>query len=447
MEQNYVNMYRQSNLDRVRHLYVDPVKLCMTAFVYLVLFRIPRSVLGTEPLYEIYYKARTLDLTLTLYTFTLFEIITIILGLWFYILDHKKTMKYLGLLATVVFINVGRLAFNMTNPFAYNSYEMFLTFLTALACGSIILHYYDTKEKLRHFFDLTVAAFFVSQLMFVAVGHGTDGSFGCFGLGGGGLALCYSIYFMINLADDKRGKVQTTLMGVCIVGTLLTGSRTNIVLMLVFTTIYMLFMTPLTSGKKWRYIALLIVGALVIVFAQGVLDNLFSSKKLTSLLSVFDKGLSSYISTDKSAGERMKTFTVAFELIAQNPLGISCSVHDLLKRMFYAGAVTFPHSYLLTYYLTFGVPFAVMYIYFLKLCIMCWKKGNKLRLLALYMLMSTTIYGGVSTTYWNITWMFLAIALMRFELQEKASIEANEEDGSTAHALTGSALPSEVAHV
>ena len=393
-----------------RHLYIRPTKALMSAFVVLVLFRIPRTLLGVPYIYSIHYSTRSLANQGELFGITFFEVVAIVIGILLYTQKRQQQIRYWLLLIVVFIVNVFRLIFGLSNPFSLESYEIMLSLLTALSCGSIVLYYYDTADDISLFLNITVALFFLSQLYLVATGGGRNGSYGCLGLPGGGLALCYSTYILLRITVGPKSKIETGLLFCAIIGLVLTGSRTNLLLTAVFIIFYVAFVMPVSNSKKWLFAGLLLVGMVVLFFTEDAITIVTSSKKINSLMTIFSTGLSSYITEDASALERINTWRAGIEVIKDNPLGISCSVVDLQTRMYAAGSTTFPHSFLMAYYLLLGIPALFFYIAYWRILVGSRKYKTKLTLLLVYIVFLLTLYGGISTQYLLLFWLFMLYA-------------------------------------
>lgn len=407
-----------------RHIYINLKKALMSAFVLLVLFRIPRSYLGVPYLYSMSYIARTLGSERVTFGITLFEVIAIIIGVVLYTQKPYQKTRYWPIFVYVIFANLFRYLFGYSNPITLNSYEIILSYIVALSCATIAQHYYCTNEDIESLFDIIIALFFVFQVYFILIGKaGRSGSYGTVGLSSGGLAECYVTYILLKLLINKTDKKSIILIIISGVGLVLTGSRTQLFLLLLFLVFYVTFMLSISSTRKWLLVGVGIAGFLIIVFGQNSIALLANNRKLQSLMNIFSTGIYSYVTGDASATERFKTWSVALNIIKQNPLGISCSVLDLQTRMFEGGSPTFPHSSILANYLLLGLPALVIYILFWKKLIDSKKYNTGLTLLLVYYVLVLTFYGGVGTHYLSNFWL-----VMMYEyFKKKISICKNQQ--------------------
>ena len=175
-----------------KHLNINLIKIAMTALVLMVLFRMPKTFFGIPHFYSIHFETRTIANQGELFGITVVDLIPVVIALYLYIKEGSSKTKYWALLLTVIIINVFRYLLNLTNPITYNSYEIILTMIVALSCGTIIEHLYKTPEELLSFIDFLVFLFFIFQGIFMVIGKGKNGSFGTLGMSAGALATCYA---------------------------------------------------------------------------------------------------------------------------------------------------------------------------------------------------------------------------------------------------------------
>ncbi|MBQ6480903.1 MAG: O-antigen ligase family protein [Anaerolineaceae bacterium] len=408
------------------HIYINPKKAFFSAFVILVLFRIPRTYLGFPYLYSIHYATRTIANQGELFGITIVELIAILIGLILYTQKRDTKTHYWPLLIFVIATNLFRYLAGMSNPISLNSYEIFLALLVSLSCGTIIQHFYNSAEELESLLDVIIVLFFVFQLYFIATGRGRNGSYGTVGLSGGGVAICYATYILLKLLCKSPGTKNTICLVCAAAGLILTGSRTQLLLLFLFLAYYVLFMLSFSNAKKWLLIGVGLIGLLALIVGQNSIAIIANSRKLNSLMSIFSTGLYSYVTGDASASERIRTWGAALKVIRQNPLGISCSVVDLQTRMFGEGSTTFPHSFLLAYYLLLGIPSVFIYGAFWKRLVKS-KKGNTgITLLLIYIVLILTFYGGISTQYLLIFWLMMIYTFASMKEHDKL---LEEEEG------------------
>ena len=397
-----------------RHIYVNPKKALMSAFAILVLFRIPRSYFGVPYLYSMSYMARTIGSERVTFGITIFEIIAIVLGIILYTQKPSQKTRYWPLLLYVIVFNFFRFLLGYSNPITLNSYEIILSYMVGFSCATIIQHYYETYEDIESFLDIIIALFFFFQVYFILIGKaGRSGSYGSLGISSGGLAFCYATYILLKLLNNAKDKKSVILMVSAGIGLVLTGSRTQILLLMLFLIYYIAFKLSITNARKWVLIGVGVAGFLIIIFGQDSISLLVNNRKIQSMMNIFSTGIYSYVTDDASALERFKTWAVALQVIKENPLGISCSILDLQTRMFNGGSTTFPHSYLLGNYLLLGIPALVIYFQFWKKTIDSRKFNTGLTLLPVYFLINLTFFGGVWAVYLNYFWLMMLYEYIR----------------------------------
>ena len=403
---------------------IHPIKIIMTLFVLLVLFRIPRTFLGFPYIYSIRYSTRTIANQGELFGITIFEFLAFIVALVLYPQRKKNKLHFLLFISIIVFYNIFRKLFGFSNPFDLNSYEILFSLIVSFSCGIIILHYYERIVDVEFFMDLIILLMFLFQIYFVLIGKGKNGSYASLGIPSGSLAFCYSTYVLSKLPKNNKKCTSIILIFCSLIGLILTGSRTHLLLLFAFISFYIVFVLSITNKKKWLLIGVILIGFIFLVFGMDTFSIINNSKKIKSLLDLFNKGFASYFSGDASALERITTWRVALQLIKANPLGISCSVLDLQTRMYSGGATTFPHSYLLCYYLLIGIPALIIYILHCKLLYDCKKYNTNYTISMAYIVLIFTFYGGISTQYLLWFWLIINFSLVSKSVNNKKKIIA-----------------------
>ena len=418
---------------REKHLYIDPRKVLISAFIIAVLLRIPRSFLGIPYIYSIRYVARTLGDEMVTFGITTVDVAAIFIGILLYTQRIDEKTRYWPFILCVIGINAIRFLLGMTNMFSMHSYEVILSMIVGFSCATVIQQYYRTSDEIESFFDVMIGVFFLSQLYFILIGKaGRSGSYGTVGVGSGGLAVCYTTYLLLKLLNHTKDRKSIALMLASCVGLILTGSRTQLLLLIVFAGFYVLFMTPMTSSQKWLLVITAGVGAACLFAFYDKIPFLANNKKIQSMMNLMTSGFVSYISGDASASERFSTWTAALRVIGEHPLGIACSALDLQNKMFRQGSPTFPHSYLLAYYLLLGVPALFVYGSFWRLTIESRKYRTGVTLLMAYLMLILTFYGGLATYYVMFFWL-----VMLYEYVKKKVAVCRDTTQETTNADTG----------
>lgn len=396
-----------------KRLKTSPLCIGLISFIILVLFRIPQKLFGVPYLYTIRYSKRAVANQGERFGITIFEVIAIAIGILLYIIQKDTKIRYMFLLGIIVVTNLMRYAVGLSNPISLESYEAILSFTVALSCGTIGLYCCDSQEKISLLFDILIVIFFASQLYLLATGSGKNGSYRCLGLSGGGAATCYTIYILLRISEGIKNKTEKGLVFCAGIGLLLTGSRTNIILAIIFANLNYLFFAKHSARKKFIIIEALMLITVSAMMFSGVNTKYIGSKKINSLLSVFSTGVSSYVNKDKSAIERTESWRAAFKIIKENPFGISCSIVDLQNRMYGAGSITFPHSTVLANYLLMGIPALCIYFSFWGIMLKSLRYKSKIRILTVYIILILTFYGGISSVYLSFFWWFMIYAYMK----------------------------------
>ena len=388
------------------------VQLIMLFFVFVILYRIPRTF-GAATIYESRYPTRTIGGSYVIYILTVYDVVAMIVAAVTCLRTRGCRVKFEPILILIVIYNLFRYLLGDSNIFTLDSFEVLFSFMIGISCGAITLFYYKSLKDIEFVFIGIVTVCFATQILYVLQNISSDGTgYGCLGLGSGALGLLYCTFIVVMLySSETKPSLRTVYIIIAIAGILLTGSRMNMLLLFVFFAHYILVELPVTSGKKWLLIGLGVVALLILTTTQSAI-TLYSTKKITSLLNILNGNVIDNFSGDQSMKERLLSWDCALRILGGNPLGISCGAKDLMERMFTLGATTFPHSYLLCYYCLFGIGGLIMYICFVKQRVKA-KNNKQIRPIATLMIVVLTIYGGMATEYLIYYWFFMLYAYMK----------------------------------
>ena len=380
------------------------LKYLLLILVILEIFRIPK-MFSFLHIIETYTLTRTVSNNTLLFVFTIIDFITILIGLYLFIINRKCSKLFLLIGVTIIF-NVFRLFLGQSNIFELNSYEIILSLSLVAACGSIVEYFCNDLNEIFVICRIIVFLCFIFQMFYLFNGDNGNYNIGSIGIGSGGLAILYSSFIFISLPQKfKYSIVKVLFIGISVVGIYFTGSRTNIILFLIFLIIYVVFFLKFNNLKKWIFLSLII--SIVFILTAFDLSGLIENEKLNSLLNFFDGSFFNNISQDVSGSERIDSFKIGFNVIKNNPFGISSAPKDLISRMLDYGGTTFPHSYLLCYYLLLGVSALFIYYSFLRLLFFSTRKKSAYFVLISYFCVLFILYGGITFEYLIFFWIYI----------------------------------------
>lgn len=371
-----------------------------------IIFRIPR-VMNWGVIYQISYATRSVGDFSVDYVFTIFDLLIIVLGFFYYL--KYRAINVVPLLLVLVSYNVLRLLLGKTNVFDLNSFEIVFSILVVLSCGNIVAFYYKDEGDLLVLFKILTLVMFTTQILFFVMGRAGTGDsnygsgYGALGINSGSLGFVYSLFGLILLSSKKGIIEKAFFLAIVIVGLFLTGSRANMLLFVVFLILFA-FIYGRIQTKLFFALAIVVSVPLSFVLASSPLS---SNIKFSSLLELFDGNFVDNVLNTLSVQERIQSWNVAFVIIKDNPLGISSSAVDLTTQMFSYGGTTFPHSYFLSYYLTLGIGFVLVLFSFAKEFFLSIKNKSQVALCWLFIFIALFFYGGISTEYVLLFWLYL----------------------------------------
>ena len=386
-------------------------KIFFVLVVFSILLRIPK-VFSLGMIYGITYSTRLIGNYSVDYVLTIFDVAIILIGILFYF--KSRNLNLVPLVSFLLIYNVYRWFLGSSNIFDLNSFEIVFSFLIVLSCGNIILYYFHTPKQIMFILKILILLLFITQIIYFVTGRSGTGDkdygvgYGGLGINSGALGLVYSLFGLTLLCSTAKKYEKTLYLLIVLIGLFLTGSRTNLILFLSFLLIFFIFFSKIKS--KILFLPILFF-SFVIFLNLG--PSLFSSNvKLASLFELLNGDVFNNVLSNISVQERLESWSVAFSIIKDNPFGLSSSASDLIERMFSYGAVTFPHSYLLCYYLLFGFGSLVIYFCFLRETFFSMRRKSRLSIPLLFCITIFTVYGGISTDYILFFVFYLFIVLV-----------------------------------
>ena len=400
------------NIHRIKIKVSTIVRLMMLSFVLIILYRIPRTF-GVMTIYESSYPTRTIGSSYVIYILTVFDVIVMVLGAFTCLRTRGCRVRFEPILLIIVIYNLLRYVLEDSNIFTLDSFEVLFAFMVSLSCGAITIYYFKRLKEIEFVFIIIVSICFVTQILYVFYNISSDGTgYGCLGLSSGGLGLLYCSFIVVLLHSSvTRQVIKTIFIAIAVVGILLTGSRVNMLLLFIFFAYHIIVDLQVTSRKKWLLLGIGLIALYILTTTQSAI-TVYSSKKITSLLNLLDGNVIKNLFGDQSMKERILSWQCALQIIGSNPLGISCGAKDLMNRMFFLGATTFPHSYLLCYYCLFGIGGLIIFICFVNQRVKA-KNNKRIRPISSLMIIALTVYGGITTEYLLFYWFFMIYTYMK----------------------------------
>jgi hypothetical protein len=400
-------------------------KIVLVFYVFVVIYTIPK-LLNIPYFYEITINTRNVGVHNLSYSITFVDIPIIIIGLLLY--KRSKVIKFLPILIYLIIKNVIRYELGVSNVISLGSYEMFLSIIVAFAAAVIICKIYNDHEQLERVMDWIIWINFVTQCLYILIGRGTISSgVGCLAQDSGSMGFFCATYIIILLFVRKNISRKRFL--ICLIVAMLSlffsGSRTHFILSIVFIIVFWFKSRTELSNNAFRRrftLVSIVVSCMTLffIFISGSLDVTILNR-LQTLLSgkILDN-----LFIDASFSERLTSIIIGIDVLKENVCGISNSFVDLMNHMIERGSTTFPHSYLLSYYLLWGLPAGLCYLFYVKCAVKAIKHNHAILIVVIYMLLIYLIYGAPSVSVKVLFWHFLLatyikLCLLHFKKHDK----------------------------
>jgi hypothetical protein len=346
----------------------------------------------------------------------------------------RKRLKF------YVFFNVfvGIFIFNVIySLFAENkvfegNLALFYIFIIAESMTILIIYLFG-KSRIHEFLYIYVLVIFSSQMLRMALGYSELGRFSGMGLSVGTTGYVYAAFIVFMFYAKPNNFKNNVLIFVALIGLLLSGQRTNLILLFIFMIPYFLIMMKNIllnrKVKKDEYhkalfsmLVFCILGAVLIlifiILASGV--DLENFTILQRYIEVTQLIFSNSLSSDGSLIGRTFSLGAGLQILFENPFGISHDFYDLQHRMEELGYPTFPHHTLLSTLLLWSTPVAlVAWYYLIKLFLRLSKLKSNLKYPLLYIIVANIIWGGPMLNFQMLFFNMLMISICYFNIKSK----------------------------
>ena len=175
----------------------------------------------------------------------------------------------------------------------------------------------------------------------------------------GSVATFIFVYFLYSFTI-RENKLNIFALLLSLFGLFLTGSRTNILLIGITIFIYILYKIIKTRTSTKKDIAIISVSLIFAICLMIYMASHIEIGKFDRFLALFSNGIN--FGQDDSLLGRMESIKLGIDIISGNRLGISNSLADLMERMNLLGFYSVPHSFIITYYLLWGIGFVFVII-------------------------------------------------------------------------------------
>jgi hypothetical protein len=371
------------------------------------------------------------------YSFSFLEIPAVLYGLFGK--KNKEVINVLPLFIFLILYNFVRFFLFQTNIFIFGKfgdYSLLLSLLSGYGCYLLLIN--KVKLKFDDLFDIIIVLNFITQILFVITGRVDEygGRYSALGSTVGDLGMICFLYLLYYcFARSKKTNNFIPLL-CCIITLILSGSRTNLLLSIIFILIFS-FKLPKSLKKnqtKRRALAfcfaLSIFAVLLFLILGNTGNSLFSKvlNRITEFISsFFSKERVDYFENDSSFTQRIESVLAGFSILSNNPLGLSTSTIDLQVETLQNGYYTFPHSTLLTYYLLWSFGCIGVIVWLLRYICLGIKAKEDAWIILFCFFVSIFIYGSPIINSKMYFWLICMFAFCKKEIRQNLFGVAKEK--------------------
>ena len=392
-------------------------KQTIVFIIVLCILNAPSFIFEKLTFYRVNYASIYAPLV---YGFDLLELIVCIWGVMCY---RRKTgainmyaIMFFVLLKDLMLFLLGKIS-----PFSTNSWEMYLCVIIGISICAIVCFWSKNESDVLKFLDYFVIINFIYQILFVFTGRvGSSGRVAAMSISFGAIGYTCALHVLYTLLAREKNKKNILIIIICVISLILSGSRFNLVLLLLGIVVFsgVIFST---MNKKKRVVSMITLGTIMLFFISIMNIEQLQEKYevINRIVMIFEGNILDNFNADASFQERIESIELGIEIIKDNPFGLSNSFADVhshtVARFFYS----FPHSNVICYYLLWGLPFLVSLVW-LVLCTLKAKKvgENGVFCFLLYILITFFIYGGLETSTKYYVYIFGIISVINIRLKK-----------------------------
>lgn len=397
----------------------------IVSLIVLLLLNCPSFISEPLTIYSIEYEHALGDYAKLSYSFSLLNFFMIIFGVL--CVPSCVVGRRLLYILSLVFIKDAILFLaGYNSPFLYNSWEMYLSVGLAIAAWAIVSRYNKKLIELYFFSDGLIVFNFIYQLLFLLTGRAeSSGRVGVMNqdTGSVGFMCALQIMYMLLIRKDEKNKV--ILITISAISLLLSGSRFSFLILILGVICFCrTILGSLTLKRKVVTLLSLVICAIILVFMLNSSVIRTNSLVLDRVFSLLDGGVIQNIGKDESFVQRVESIGAGMEILKERPLGLSNSYIDLQGETIKQGFFSFPHSFILTYYLMWGPVMLVIAIWMFWLA----KRAKALGEYGvckyiIYLLICFTVYGGIITSTKVYVYLIGVFILMNKYLADKSVLK------------------------
>lgn len=332
-------------------------------------------------------------------------------------------------------ITFSKNAFYVEYNFSFN-----LVLISAWSIVCIIFRFVnnDNTESVESFFDNYFLLAVLSQFLRLILRMSTDGRYGAIGLSVGGTGYFAGLYLIYCLYYRGFTSRVRNIIIIAFVSLILSGQRSNMLFFLIFCIPYIFQKFSerrVSKGEKSKIVLLWCLAGIgvllisLIIFLNELGVEIEGFRFITRTIEAIDLFANGSISSEMSVEGRMLSLNAGFDILKNNPLGLTNNFYELQYRMLQHAYPTFPHNTTLCCYLLWS-PFITLLclLYVAKLLIEARRMRLGLMWPVLYIFLYNIITGSVFLDYPYLAINLIFISLLKCKINQTLSQRQQEDE-------------------
>lgn len=333
------------------------------------------------------------------YSFNVIHLVILICGvvIAFFCCD-RILFGIVGLMALreVIFLLLGN-----NSCITNSAYEIYLTLFTGISLLKIVENNCRDTSDLETFFwksiFLNIITVFVAPILGAGILSGAYSRFNAVNMDVGSTGTICAM-LVIFCCFSKKVRNQILIMGIAIIALFLSGSRVNLLLLILvlFIGASICALRDHRISKKWFCFS---IGCIMLGIITATIILIRNPNMATNLNNGLGRMLDTFklnkMESDDSVMGRTTSIIAGIDIIKNNPFGISGFFINLQNETIQRGFPTFPHSDLIDYYILWG-PIIIVFLVRIIICLKRLYLSNQIAqfLVLAYVVLFVTLSGG-----------------------------------------------------
>lgn len=285
------------------------------------------------------------------------------------------------------------------------SWELYGQMLVSISSVCIIFSKNKSSDELLKFWETFSIITIITLIISIITGIGTTAWTGNryhasnLTYGETGLLIGLFITYLLCVKDNQYKFIYS---GISLVLLIATGSRKDIIYVLIVYVIYIL--NNVTSIKNLKikttfkslaihFFMVLLVGGMIIIRGNDLLEKLEVERTMNAINGLLTEGIH-YIIEDSSGEGRIESIKSGIDVIKDNPLGVTFSFYNSQENMQLKQYPTFAHVSVIFYYIILGPLGIYIFYQYIKNYYHLNKIHNNFKYIYLYFIIYNCISGG-----------------------------------------------------